>query len=320
MMVKVAFVGCGGIQQVHCANLSRNPDVTIVGHCDVERDRAEVSAGRYGGEPFTEYDAMYDKTKPHAVFVSVPPYAHCGMEEGAAERGIHLFIEKPVALTKESAQRIASTIRRSKIICSVGYCLRYHETVATARKELKGRPIALATGYWRGGIPAANWWRQMDKSGGQVHEQSTHIFDLLRYLCGEIKEVHAIASTGCMSKVADYDIHDSSVVSLRFKSGASGAVFSSCVNGSRDAAGLDIVCPDLELGFKDGSLTLREDGKTVKFRSKTDRFEEEARVFIDAVKTQKRNKIRSTYSDAVKSLLVTLAANESMHSGMPVKP
>ncbi len=319
-MVKVAFVGCGGIQHVHCTNLSRNPEVTIVGHCDVERARAEESARRFGGEPFADFNAMFDKTKPQAAFIAVPPYAHCGMEEAAAERGIHLFIEKPIALTKETAQRIAGVIRRTRIICSVGYCLRYYETIATARRELKGRPIALATGYWHGGMPTASWWRQLDKSGGQAHEQSTHIFDLLRYLCGEIKEVHAIASTGCMSKVTGYDIHDSSVVSLRFKNGASGAVSSSCVNGSRSAAGLTIVCPDLELRFKEGNITLREDGKTTKVHSKIDRFEEEARIFIDAVKTQKRNKIRSTYSDALKSLLVTLAANESMRSGMPVKP
>ncbi len=319
-MVKVAFVGCGGIHQVHGANMSKHPDVNIVGHCDVVLERAEQAASRFGGEAFSEFGAMYDKAKPHAVFVLVPPYAHCGMEEAAAERGIHLFIEKPVALTKEAARRTAAAIRRAKIICSVGYCFRYYETVAAARKELKGRPIALATGFWRGGMPASSWWRQMDKSGGQVLEQSTQIFDLLRYLCGEVKEVHAVASTGCMSKVSDYDIHDSSVVSLRFKNGATGSVSSSCVNGSRSLAGLDLVCPDLEVAFKNGSLTLREPGKTTKMYSKVDRFEEEGRIFIDAVKTQKRNRIRSNYSDAVKSLMVTLAANESMRSGMPVNP
>jgi len=319
-MVKVAFVGCGGIQKVHATNLARNPDVTIVGHCDVDRDRAEESASRFGGEVFTDFNALFDKTKPHAAFIAVPPYAHGGMEEAAAERGIHLFIEKPVALTKETAQRIAAAVRRAKIICSVGYCFRYYETAIIARKELKGRAIALATGHWRGGMAAAPWWRQMDKSGGQVHEQSTHIFDLLRYLCGEIGEVHAVGSTGCMNKVEGYDIHDSSVVSLRFKNGATGAVFSSCVNGNTTDAGLEVVCPDMELALNDGTLTLREDGKTTRIDSKTDPFEEEARVFIEAVKTQKRNKIRSTYNDAMKSLLVTLAANESMRSGMPVKP
>ena len=241
-MVKVAFVGCGGIHKVHCNNLTRNPDAAIVGHCDVERERAVEAAHQFGGEAFTDFNALFDKTKPHAAFITVPPYAHGGMEEAAAERGIHLFIEKPVALTRETARRVSAAVLHAKIICSVGYCLRYYETVAIARKQLEGRPIALATGYWRGGMSPASWWRRMDKSGGQAHEQSTHIFDLLRYLCGEIKEVHAIGSTGCMSKIAGYDIHDSSVVSLRFKNGASGAVFSSFVNGNCEAAGLDGVC------------------------------------------------------------------------------
>ena len=72
-MVKVAFVGCGGIQHVHCTYLSRNPEVTIVGHCDVERARAEESARRFGGEPFADFAAMFDKTKPQAAFIAVRP-------------------------------------------------------------------------------------------------------------------------------------------------------------------------------------------------------------------------------------------------------
>ena len=84
-MVKLGFVGCGGIMQEHYKHLSAMPGIKIVGHCDIIKDRAESAATRFGGEVFTEFETMYDKTKPHAVFVAVPPYAHCGMEEAAAE-------------------------------------------------------------------------------------------------------------------------------------------------------------------------------------------------------------------------------------------
>ncbi|MBN2310189.1 MAG: Gfo/Idh/MocA family oxidoreductase [Candidatus Hydrogenedentes bacterium] len=319
-MIKVAFVGCGGIQAVHQKNVSKLDRVKIVGHCDILPDRAEARAAQYGGEAFTEFEAMYDKAKPHAVFIAVPPYAHVGMEEAAAQRGIHLFIEKPIAIDYDMAKRIAAAIQSAKIVCSVAYCFRYYDTVALARKILKGKAVSLITGTWNGGMPGVWWWRQMDKSGGQIVEQTTHMFDLARYLCGDVAEVHSVASTGCMTKVENFDVHDSSVVSLRMKSGAISSFTSSCVANNGAHVGLQIITPEATMRFQGGKLTVIEDGRTTEYSSKVDMYAEESRVFIDAVRSGKKNKIRSSYADALKTFLVTWAANESIRTGMPVKP
>ena len=114
-MIKVACVGCGGIQQVHYKNLAATDDVKLVGRCDIIKERAEAMADAHGGEVFTEFEAMYDKVKPQAVYIAVPPYAHVGMEEAAAERGIHLFIEKPLAIDRTMAKGIAAAIRKASI-------------------------------------------------------------------------------------------------------------------------------------------------------------------------------------------------------------
>ncbi|MBI4558060.1 MAG: Gfo/Idh/MocA family oxidoreductase [Candidatus Hydrogenedentes bacterium] len=319
-MVKVAFVGCGGIQNEHYKHLCAMDDVRLVGHCDVEKARAEAAAEKYGGDVFTDYKALYDKTKPDAVYVSVPPFAHVGMEEEAAGRGIHLFVEKPVATELATAKRIAEAIRKSEIIVSVGYCFRYYDTVSQARQILKGKCPSLIHGAWNGGMPEVWWWRRMDKSGGQVVEQTTHIFDLVRYLCGEVAEVYAVASTGCQNHVESFSIHDSSVVSLRLKCGGIACITSSCVANHSAQVGVEIVTPDMTLSIAWGKLTMKEDSKVTEFTSKVNIYEEESKVFIEAVKTGKRNKIRSSYTDALKTFMVTHAANESIRSGLPVKP
>ncbi len=319
-MIKVAFVGCGGIMEEHCKHLQAMDELKLAGYCDIERARAESSARRFGGEAYTNHEEMYDKVKPDAVYVAVPPYAHTRIEEAAAERDIHLFIEKPIALTRDGARRIHAAVRKAKILTSVGYHMRYSEVVARARQILKGKVVSLVTGAWIGGMPEASWWRRMDKSGGQVLEQTTHIVDLLRYLCGEVSEVYASASTGCMTKVKDYDVHDSSVVNLRLKSGASGSVVSSCVAGHDGKVMLEVVTPGATLCLTKDSLVVKEAEKTTEFRSRGNAFAEEDRAFIDAVRAGKRTKIRSTYSDALKTFLVTLAVNESIGSGLPVKP
>jgi len=306
--------------QEHYRWLSAMEGVKVVGHCDIDQKRAEEGAARYGGEAFTEYEAMYDKTRPHAVYVAVPPYAHCGMEEAAAERGIHLFIEKPVALDRSMAKRIAAAIQKAKVLCSVGYCFRYQDTAPLARKLLKGKAVSLVHGCWNGGMPGVWWWRRKDKSGGQVVEQTTHMFDLMRYLCGDVAEVCATASTGCMNNVEEFDVHDSSVVAMRLKSGAAGTITSSCVCNHGGKVELQIVTPEATLSMSAGTLVIKEGGKSTEYRSSVNMYEEENKAFIDAVRTGKRNRIRSTYADAVKTFMVTCAANESIQSGMPVKP
>lgn len=319
-MVKVGVVGCGGIAQEHCKRLSAMDNVRFVGHCDILPERAQAEAGRFGGEAFTEFAAMYDKAKPDAVFVCVPPYAHAGMEEAAAERNIHLFIEKPVALDRPTARRIAAGFRNSDSLVSVGYCYRYYDTVALARQILKGKAISLVTAAWNGGMPEVAWWRRPELSGGQIVEQSTHLVDLIRYLCGEVAEVHAAGATGCMTNVKDFGVLDSSVVAMRLKSGAVATLTSTCVANHGSRISLEIVTPEATLAFSGGRLTVHEDRKTTEYLPSVDIYGEEDEAFIEAVRSGKRGRIRSTYADALRTFHVTCAANESLQSGMPVKP
>jgi predicted dehydrogenase len=169
-------------------------------------------------------------------------------------------------------------------------------------------------------MPELWWWRRMDKSGGQVIEQSTHVFDLVRYLCGDVAEVYAAGSTGCLTNVEKYSVHDSSVVTLRMKSGATGVVTSSCVANHRATVGLEITTPEASLEISFGKLTVYEDGTVTKYSPKVNTYGEEDRAFVDAIRTGKRTKIKSTFADAMKTFSVTCAANESMQSGLPVKP
>lgn len=319
-MVKVAAIGCGGIMQQHYHWLSQRGDVKLVGHCDVEIERAEDAAGRFGGKAFKEFEPLYDKTKPDAVYIAVPPYAHCGMEEAAAERGIHLFIEKPLGIRRETGKRIANALRAHKVLCSVGYCYRYNSAVQHARRLLKNQPIALITGAWTGAMPGVWWWRRMDRGGGQIVEQTTHIIDLMRYLCGEVAEVHAVASTGCMTQVEHFDVHDSSVVNMRLKNGASASIASACVCGHGGRVALEVVTPGLTITFRNHVLVVQEDGKTTEYAPKGNMYQEETQAFIEAVQTGKRTRIRSSYPDALKTFLVTCAANASIASGLPAKP
>ena len=319
-MINVAAVGCGAIMQEHYRHLSLMPNVTLVGHCDTNESCATAAAQRFGGKAYTDFKRMLDETKPGAVYVCVPPYARGDMEEAAAERGIHLFLESPIAVDAATATRIHAAVRKSKIITSVGYQLRYADTTVRARQLLKGKVVSLVSGFCLGGLPDTWWWRQRGKSGGQFLTQTTLAVDLMRYLCGEVSEVFALGASGCMNQVKDYDIEDSSTVIMRLKSGAAANFASTCVNGRHGRLALEIVTPEASFTLEDGILQVHEDNTTVSQRSTCDTYREQSMAFIEAVSTGRRNGIRSTFADARKTFLVTLAANESMGSGLAIRP
>lgn len=319
-MVKIAVVGCGGVMEEHYHHLIAMDEVRLVGHCDIDEKRARSAADRFGGEAFANSCLMYDKTKPDAVYVCVPPHAHGDIEVGAAERGIHLFVEKPVALDAATANRVDAAIRRNKVTASVGYCFRYCDTVNRARQLLKGKAISLVSGWYACSMPRTWWWRRRQMSGGQMVEQSTHIFDLLRYLCGDVAEVYAMASRGCMNKVEDFDVDDSSVATLRLKCGATASVVSSCVAFNGGRTGLEIYTPEATFTLDGTTLRVKQDCTVTEYSCTVSMYAEEDQSFVDAVANGRKNRIRSTYADGKRTLLTTLAANESIASGLPVKP
>ncbi len=319
-MVKVAFVGCGAMMRKHAGYLSNLEKVKLVGHCDLVRARAERAAHDFGGEAFSDNIEMYDRVRPDAVYVAVPPAAHGPIEVTAAERSIHLFIERPVALDRATAKRVSAAIRHAGVIASVGYCHRYSETVSLARTMLKGKAVSLVSGLCTAAFQEDGWRRKKSISGGHLIEYATPCIDLLRHWCGEVAEVYATSSNGAVARQGEDDIDDSSALALRMKNGAAAMIACSCVMHHSVCARLEVLTPDSTFLFDGASLRVTEPEKTTEYYPATDMYAEENRVFIEAVRSRTPGKIRSTYADAVKTLHVACAANESIQSGIPVKP
>ncbi len=317
--IRIGFVGTGGIAQAHFDALSRIEDVQLVAFCDVEAVRAEAAAGRFGGRAYTDWERMLRDESLDALYVCVPPHAHEGIEERAAEKGIHLFVEKPVARTLERARQVEAAIQKAGVLSCVGYHFRYFGSTDRARERLEGLPVVMSIGYWHGGMPGVGWWRKHALSGGQLIEQTTHIVDLARYLMGEIVQVHAYFAQGVVPLPhPDGDVSEAGVVALRFASGAVGVITNTCVLNTPGEIALKIYSPDrvLEVGW--GRLVEIEPNRREEYTSRDNPYLTENRTFIEAVRTGDGRAIRSPYSDGVRTLAVTLAADESARTGLPV--
>lgn len=322
MKTRVALVGAGGIGGYHYDQLKKIEGIEVVGVSDVALDRAQEMARRVGGcAAFDNHVDMYDAVKPEAVFIGIPPFAHSDQETAAAERGIHIFVQKPPAVTMQKAHEILAAVEKAGIVTAVGFQDRYLDVVGEAKNALAGQKPGLAMGYWMGGMPGVPWWRVRAQSGGQAVEQTIHIFDTARYLFGEAESVSGAARSGLMTDVPNYDVDDSSAMTIQFSSGVLCTIFSACfLRGGPGKSGLDVYCQDLriEYGLR-SNVRLSSHRETRELRHRNDNDLDCLKTFIDAVRGGDRSKIRSPYADAVKTLELPLAGQRSIETGKVVQ-
>jgi predicted dehydrogenase len=316
--VKLGFIGTGGMAGAHMRNLKDNfEDVDFTAMCDISEDRAQQRAEEFGGNSYSDYRVMYDKEDLDAVYICTPPFAHGEQERIACEQGIAMFIEKPIHSELEPAIIINDYIEQTGVITSVGYHWRYGGNAQNAKAMLDAQPQILgALGYWMGGMPGTPWWRVRAESGGQHVEQTTHIFDLARFLVGsDGKTVHGVAASGSMEHIENYDIDDISMVNIEFKNGAVANIVSSCAMEGFGRVHLEVFTRGLVVTVG-GANEVNKGGETEPLSS--DSGQDRDRVFIDAVKSGDRSEILSDYSDALETLRIMLAASTSFRTGKAV--
>jgi predicted dehydrogenase len=307
----VGFIGVGNIAGKHLENVHSAANARVAAVCDINEETAIEVAQTYEARAYTDYRSFYEKEKLDAVIVSIPPFAHEGQEIEAAKRGIPLFVEKPVTLNIEEAESIATHIDEASIVNQVGYVLRYDELTEKAQELLSDTEIGSAVGkYCYPGPPDVSWWRNRNKSGGQIIEQSTHLFDTLRYLIGDVRRVAAMGERSFFQSI---DFPDTTGVVLEHSDGTISQVLSSLA--VRDKVfELHVLGPDVDLSidFIDRKLSGVVENEEIAFQSDQDPFRIEIESFLNAVESSDPTRAeRSDYSNAIKTLNLTIAVDES---------
>jgi len=321
MTLKIGFVGTGWVAGQHMKSLGRIEEARIVACTDVDADRVAEAASRFAGAAaYTDHRKMLDEAGLDAVYVCLPPHVHGQVELDVIERGLPFFLEKPLANEMETPRRILAALQEKGLTTSVGYMMRYYPSVARARDFLTDHRPITARGAYLCGIPGVPWWRRKEQSGGQIIEQSTHIYDLTRYLFGEVETVCCRGRKGLIVDEPNYTADDASLCSMTFAGGLLCEITSSCAYPMTEIS-LEAFCMGgrMRLARWPFELTLQTPEETCNYPAMPDVFAGEDRVFVNAVLSGDASAIKSPYADAIRTMALTCAAEESMASGEPVQ-
>lgn len=328
--VDLAFIGCGGITQSHLdQGLGSFPDVRFVGWCDINLEQAEARRAQVDGQGlvFDDPEKLLAETKPDAVYIMLPPFAHGPVEDLVLDHDLPFFVEKPVAIDVETAVRIHEAVKRKGLTTTVGFMNRYRDSVLRVRELISRSTPVMMHGGWLGGGPEAyegiwKWWVQKDQSGGQFLEQTVHTIDLARFLFGEVKSVYATPVRDRKDRPDFFTIEDASMVQLGFENGATGNLYSSCCTPAGGGISLDVWTTSMHARFDSWEHSVHIDegeGTRTAIKGEENIFAREDRAFIDAVKFGSDEGLLCSYEDGLKSVQIACAADESMKTGKAIR-
>ncbi len=197
---RVALVGCGVISKTHLTVLSELDRVRVVALCDIKAEAARGKASLFGLDCriYTDYYEMLESEQLDAVHICTPHYLHAPMTLAALERGVHVFLEKPMCINSEEADAIIAAEKKSTASVCVCFQNRFSPSV------VKAMEIAAADGGSTSGYASVFWdrdekyytesgWRgsYATEGGGVMINQAIHAIDLLCRFLGSPSSLRA---------------------------------------------------------------------------------------------------------------------------------
>lgn len=220
--IKIGLIGCGKVAvEHHIPSLKRISRAEIVAVADIQPERLTCLTKDYSTT--TKYATaaeLIQDPRIEAIGVLTHTPSHHAISLAALYAGKHVFLEKPLALSRKECDQLVEAGRVSGKKTMICFNLRWHRLILQAKEILSsgrlGPIVAIRSVYthFRDGIQAPDWHRKLCHGGGVTFNESVHHIDLWRYLLKqEIEEVFAFHAPS-----ATYE-DETSVINARLSGG-----------------------------------------------------------------------------------------------------
>ena len=305
--IRVAVIGAGDMaNNVHYPSLASLAEVEIAAICDLEEQRLKATADKYRVEKrYRDYRKMIEEVAPEAVYAIGQPHIMYDIWVWCLQRGLNLYIEKPMGITLHQARALAQLAEQHGCITQVSFQRRSCPLVMMLREEcLKRGPIVHAVcQFYKCDL------KPFLHARDRMMDDGVHAIDTLRWMCGgEVVKIDSLARRVLVPNI------NFIAALLHFDSGATGAMMLSWSSGRRifrvemHAPG---ICAEAEHEGK-GILYADGDTKGAEFDTRevagSDElfvfggFQAKNRQFIEAVKSGTQPE--SCFADALETMQV----------------
>ncbi len=226
--VRLGLIGAGGMANgVHYPSLADMPDVEMAALCDLDEGKLGATADRFGIDSrYTDHREMLGKEILDAVYVLMPPHQLFEPAMDGMERGLHLFIEKPPAVTSDQTRQLAAAADRNRVSTMVAFNRRYNPLLNRVRDAVleRGPMLQCTSTFYKNYLDQPPYYR------GAIDILScdaVHAVDMLRWMGGEPDDV----ASDVRSFKASYDNMFNALI--RFEGGAVGVLLTNWNVGAR---------------------------------------------------------------------------------------
>ncbi len=332
--LRAAIVGTGGISPSHAASY-RTASAEIVAVCDVHEASARRRADEWGvSAVYADAEVMFADLDLDVVSICTPASTHHALVLLAARAGVHVLCEKPVAVDLAQADEMIDACRKAGVVFQVAHQMRSDGAVAEARRIVASGELGdlsfvrLRQAHDWGGAASVppSFATKASGGGGTLLDNGCHMMDLARFFGGDVDEVYARTAT----RRWPTELEDTSVVSLRYASGALGSIENAwTATGWEQGFWIYGTLGSLEWTNRDGPPVLRHafrsspgtGWETTDLRRST--FEgdspnaRQARSFLAAVRGE--GVVPCTGEDGREAVRLVLASYDSARRNLPVR-
>lgn len=242
-ILKIGLVGCGRIAQRHSGLLGKRliSGASLAAVCDIDKDKAEAMGKAYGVPRYEDFNQMMRKEDIDVVSVLTPSGLHAEHVIALTKYGKHIIVEKPMALTLDSADDMIKACDANGCRLFVIKQNRFNIPVLKLKEAfVSGRFGKIVLGTVRVRWCRPQEYYNMDKwrgtwslDGGVLSNQASHHIDLLEWMLGDVESVFAKSSTA----LVNIEVEDTAVVILKFISGALGIIEATTATRPKDLEG-----------------------------------------------------------------------------------
>jgi predicted dehydrogenase len=228
MGVKLGFSGTGWIAKLHAGMAQGLPGVELAAVANHRSDSMQAFAAEFGiPHQYETVEAMLAGGGVDGLIVCTPNYLHAPQTIAALEAGVHVMVEKPMAMTTGEAESMLEAAGRSGAHLMVAHCWRFHDEVRWLQEQVRagrlGQIIRTKSCGVHVNFGPVGWFTQQKLAGGgAMADMGIHAVDTTRFLLGDPQPVSVLASIG--THYGNYDVDDTGVVIINWEGGVTSYV------------------------------------------------------------------------------------------------